>query len=1169
MVARLAISSAGRNGQYVGTTKAVPPSSVPGSASARYFNGTRDRLVGRRSSDLGQNYLMVMSFWRADSTILADNQTAARLFTQYTIGNARVAVGLNRSFLSLTYTTNTGESVTRESVVRVLDVDRHTLALHVSSTSIVVYLDGREAIRATATLGEPDYALTTIGSDGGQRFFKGYIDDVAFFQAVPNSVANWVRFYRALTTGLLPRDYTSAPFAPGFSLLTLSEQNFTATGTLNSPPSRVAMSVPWRTEPELNEQYIELTVPTGPSNSYVQIGVMNANHDLSTQLLGATANSYVYTQDGRLRSDGNDVVTNIINWSPATNVMALGWRADTRTMRLLKDGVEIHIFTLPAGSWTPAITVGSNVVRVNAGQSPWRSLPKEATGLHAVASSRLTTELRHLKLAEVTSALTDTDVSVRDLATGTIVGTYLGSRQTYGSISPDSLDRSTRVGDGIKINFGPHTTAGAGFFFALAFQPTEDDLVGEKVLFESPGSWGLKLLDGRVFAWCGEVQVGSVNPAFDAGKSYLVGMTRAASGKLLVWCHVGYMLQSGDVTVAQPTADLFIGAKQDGSAKFAGKVAQIVLSTATPPSWKLERFRRCYEWEVPNIAGLLPNPATERLVFEPSYRDVLATGIAASPSTGQCYVAALASAPDALAVGFRMVSREGVNPYAGEFIKPWSIKGRLASRLSRLGVSAAVVEFDDLSAVTVGQAVLIDNEICRIDALNRTTGEMTLARGCVDTVPAEHAAGARVWFYEPSLASTKASYPANRQVEVKLLSRSELSELPEEMAPVDVVSTGNRLSRPYPPANVTINDQVAPTMLTGTVQVKWRHRNRVAQGASLVAYTEAGGTAPATVTYLVRMFNAETSELLHESSPQASTVDNYDLYVEHFGDVTVTVSSLQDGLECLQVPALSFVYDNRVDVVITTEEGEPLETEDDTANVFAETETTMRVASYSGELPDDYVYEEEEEEELNPAAGELTEGSGHIMGVKISEFPEAQGLVGDELVPLVKGDSNRKTTLTDLINHIMATLPPPENGKSAYEIAVERGFQGSEDQWLAQLIGAEGPSSNMSRRILNVSSASGAVVCDWSKYDEIRLRLTGPVTLTFQGARDGQGCMLKVQQDINGGWSVTLPNSVRYNALIQRYDATPVPGIADKIGFIYDSADGSYDFVSMVPGITF
>lgn len=39
---------------------------------------------------------------------------------------------------------------------------------------------------------------------------------------------------------------------------------------------------------------------------------------------------------------------------------------------------------------------------------------------------------------------------------------------------------------------------------------------------------------------------------------------------------------------------------------------------------------------------------------------------------------------------------------------------------------------------------------------------------------------------------------------------------------------------------------------------------------------------------------------------------------------------------------------------------------------------------------------------------------------------------------------------------VEARLPGPTNGKSAYEIAVEHGFSGTEEEWLESLVGKDG-----------------------------------------------------------------------------------------------------------------
>lgn len=104
------------------------------------------------------------------------------------------------------------------------------------------------------------------------------------------------------------------------------------------------------------------------------------------------------------------------------------------------------------------------------------------------------------------------------------------------------------------------------------------------------------------------------------------------------------------------------------------------------------------------------------------------------------------------------------------------------------------------------------------------------------------------------------------------------------------------------------------------------------------------------------------------------------------------------------------------------------------------------------------------------------------------------------------------------------------------------------------------------RRIQVVSSASGAVTCDWSLFDEIRLTLTGNVVLTFTGASDGQGCTLKLVQDATGSRTVTLASNVRFNADITAYTPTATANKGDRLGFIRDGIDNKYDFVSLIKG---
>ncbi|MFL4167590.1 hypothetical protein LES17_32050, partial [Pseudomonas aeruginosa] len=74
--------------------------------------------------------------------------------------------------------------------------------------------------------------------------------------------------------------------------------------------------------------------------------------------------------------------------------------------------------------------------------------------------------------------------------------------------------------------------------------------------------------------------------------------------------------------------------------------------------------------------------------------------------------------------------------------------------------------------VTVGQAAAVDDEIVRVDAVNYASGTVTLARGCADTVPAKHLAGARVWFYDAFEAVDETVYSQGVTLQARLLTNT-------------------------------------------------------------------------------------------------------------------------------------------------------------------------------------------------------------------------------------------------------------------------------------------------------------------------------------------------------------------------------------------------------------
>lgn len=1171
MTARLALSSGNRTAQYIGTTRVSTPSAIPGSTTARKFNGSSDRMVLGRSDELGANYSVHMQVWRGNSLVLADNLVAWRLFTQYGVGVSRVALGFNTNRLALLYTTALGTEILLQSEVEYIAVDRMQISLEVKNNAIRVFVNGRVAIAAAApSLAAPSTAPVLVGSDGAKRFFNGTIDELAIYQTAPSpSMDNWIRYYGALVSQAYVRDFVASPLGNPQDGAVILSDGFSAQGSGDS--SRACTLIPFSNVLSVGPQLVEFSVTE--ASEPLMFGVFNASHDFSSYLLGDTPHSWAYLEGGTIVKD-NLLQQSLAGFSDADK-LAVVFDPSAPSAAFYVNGQLRHTQALAPGDWYPAVVFGRRVLTANTGYEVRRfSTYPTRQAVAAQWWSPLSTELRNMEIG--TSALLDDgDTSVRHAKTGAVVGLYQAPAPLEAGLTGDPYDKGRRVGGGIKINGSLNTAAGAEFFFGLAFSPEESDMVGTKVLLQSGDKWAIKLIDGLLNCSVGGVQVGTSDAPFEAGKRYVLAISRSLGGTLLVWTHTGYFLQSGDVTALQTSDDVWVGsAVGGGSSVFDGLVSHVFLYPSTPAKWKRDRLANCMVWDSPVLIGSLPTPVSVARAFEPSYRDLLAYGIDASPTATECYAAVTAQKPDEISADYRLVERAGsTGSFAGTEIEDWAVTGVTTTGLSDQPEDNVLTfgpgGLPNIETIAVGTPAMAGNEVFKVLSVDATAGTVTVGRACVDTVPVAHGAGTRVWFYHTALGSNAVAYPQGTEVQMRLLSRTALAEITEDMAPTLTLTMARRAARPYPPAGIRINDSLNPGSVSGTILVSWKHRNKEVQGTALRSWLEDSLAAPTGVTYIVRAFDAATNEQLHESAALPSTDDQYNLFIDGYvGPLLVTVTSRQSGYDSLFSAQLAVEYDYKVEVYIEAEAEEgvaviPEEGGEDEV-VTTESTTTLEAGSFSGDLPDDFAgsFEEEEEEEEGF-------GAGSLVGVKMSEFdPFADGLSGAERIPMVIGGRNYTITPAQLLDYVTPRIPEPENGQSAYELAKELGFVGSEAAWIASLEGPPGPSTNAARRILSIGAASGAVVCNWSLYDEIRLTLAGDVTLSFSGARDGQGCLLKIRQDATGSRSVTLPGSTRYNTLIQSYAPTPQPGMVDKIGFVYDSAESVYDLVSLVPGLS-
>ena len=313
-------------------------------------------------------------------------------------------------------------------------------------------------------------------------------------------------------------------------------------------------------------------------------------------------------------------------------------------------------------------------------------------------------------------------------------------------------------------------------------------------------------------------------------------------------------------------------------------------------------------WQKPDLTPL--PPVAQRLV-EASRRDLAATFRAADLAAltdDSGYVGALASRPAAVvAYGYRLNTRIGTSgawktvggaPFAPSGVLHATMPQEAGPTLVTLDVGI------DLDAVVVGGEAVVDNEVCRVDAINAATGAVTLARGCVDSVPAAHLAGARVWFTDTFTGTDPAEYLTGETIQAQMLTITGMGVTDAATAAISSVTLAQRQARPYPPAALKVNGTAYPATATGALTISWAHRDRLTQADQLVDTTQGNIGPEAGVTYTVRTYLG--SSLVNTQSGLTGT--SATVTVATAGTVRVEVAAVRGVLVSTQTAAVTFVY---------------------------------------------------------------------------------------------------------------------------------------------------------------------------------------------------------------------------------------------------------------------
>lgn len=234
--------------------------------------------------------------------------------------------------------------------------------------------------------------------------------------------------------------------------------------------------------------------------------------------------------------------------------------------------------------------------------------------------------------------------------------------------------------------------------------------------------------------------------------------------------------------------------------------------------------------------------------------------------------------------------------------------------------------------VRIGSAAMIcdedgTQEIVAVEAWSGST--LTIARGCCDTIPAQHAAGAVIWFFDDFIASDRREYAGNDTIGVKPLPRTTSGgPVPIASSPPTEITFDFRFAKPYAPGQVEINGDPWYTVLTmeeetlELITLTWAHRNRVTQADVLVDHLDGTITPEVGTTYRVDVYDDAdvlqasyagiTGETWSYTKNQA-TIDS-GLITGALESGYLILTAVRDGLDSWQSYRIDFIYRSSITV---------------------------------------------------------------------------------------------------------------------------------------------------------------------------------------------------------------------------------------------------------------
>lgn len=230
--------------------------------------------------------------------------------------------------------------------------------------------------------------------------------------------------------------------------------------------------------------------------------------------------------------------------------------------------------------------------------------------------------------------------------------------------------------------------------------------------------------------------------------------------------------------------------------------------------------------------------------------------------------------------------------------------------ISRTSTSFTVKDNSAIAGLLVGTLIKCGSdwigtpsEWMVFQGIDPYTSVVTVKRGALDSLPQAWGVNTKLYFCGNDVAYDQTEYVSGEEVLVAALTAtpSGLQELEGSIA----IEMNARAFRPYPPANVKINDEYWPEEIETDLVLTWLDRNRKQQtGGEMLGWFDTGVTLESGVTYQLILTEFDENQI--ELRTQNISLGALNIYTfptsamnANTYSIEIVLKSLRDGYECL------------------------------------------------------------------------------------------------------------------------------------------------------------------------------------------------------------------------------------------------------------------------------